>query len=224
MHVLVARAFTDSNGEHGNAVRVVMVGELPGAEDRQAIASAAAEPVTTFLASDMRTVRIHNHQRERPFTGHALLGTAAALRMLGASAGSFDVPAGCVGLWYDAQGIQWLHASAAWTPAASARHRQVALPADVEALEGPPPDEPVQVWAWIDERAGHVRARQFKPSEGMAEDEACGSASMVLAHKLGRELLVMHGRGSRIAVRPRGDGIDLGGWCVIDQELGKPAG
>jgi predicted PhzF superfamily epimerase YddE/YHI9 len=58
----------------------------------------------------------------------------------------------------------------------SRRQRQVARPADVEALPGPPPDEPVQVWAWIDQTAGHVRARQFKPSEGMAEDEACGSA------------------------------------------------
>jgi predicted PhzF superfamily epimerase YddE/YHI9 len=217
MRVLVARVFIGSNGDHGNAVRVVMGSELPGAEDRQAIASVAAEPVTTFVAPDMRTVRVHNRQRERQFTGHALLGTAATLRMLGAPASWIDVPAGRVGLWHDEQGVQWLHAPAAWTPAASTRHRQVGLPADVEALAGPPPDEPVQVWAWIDERAGHVRARQFKPSEGIAEDEACGSASMVLGHKLGRELLILHGRGSRIAVRPRGDGIDLGGRCVIDE-------
>jgi predicted PhzF superfamily epimerase YddE/YHI9 len=219
MRVLVTRAFADSNDEHGNAARVVIGSELPGAEDRQAIASAAPEPVTTFVAPDMRTVRIHNHQRERQFTGHALLGTAAALRVLGAPATWIEVPAGRVGLWNDEQGVQWLHAPAAWSPAANARHRQVARPADVEALPGPPPDEPVQVWAWIDETAGYVRARQFKPSEGIAEDEACGSASMVLARKLGRELLIVHGRGSRIAVRPRGDGIDLGGRCVIDEEL-----
>jgi predicted PhzF superfamily epimerase YddE/YHI9 len=218
MRVLRARAFTDSTGEYGIATRVVLGGELPGAADRQAIASAAAEPVTTFVATDMQTVRIHNHQRERQFTGHALLGTAAALRLAGAPATWLDVPAGRVELRLDERGVQWLHAPAAWVPAASTRHRQVARPADVDALPGPPPDEPVQVWAWIDERAGHVRARQFKPSEGMAEDEACGSASMVLADKLGRELLVAHGRGSRIMVRPRGPGIDLGGRCVIDQD------
>jgi predicted PhzF superfamily epimerase YddE/YHI9 len=224
VHVLVARAFTDSNDEHGNAVRVVLGRRLPGAEDRQAIAAAATQPVTTFVAPDMRTVRVHNHQRERQFTGHALLGTAAALRRLGAPVDWIEVPAGRVGLWLDEQGVQWLHASAAWPPTASTRHRQVARPAEVEALPGPPPDEPVQVWAWIDETAGHVRARQFKPSEGIAEDEACGSASMVLAHKLGRELLIVHGRGSRIAVRPRDDGIDLGGRCVIDEEPDSLAG
>ncbi|WP_207222876.1 hypothetical protein [Herbihabitans rhizosphaerae] len=40
-----------------------------------------------------------------------------------------------------------------------------------------PAGEPVQVWAWLDERAGMVRARQFAPSEGKPDDEACGSAS-----------------------------------------------
>jgi predicted PhzF superfamily epimerase YddE/YHI9 len=223
MHVVVVRVFADGNDEHGSAVRVVLDDGLPSAEERQAIASAATELATTYVAPDMRTVRIHNRRRERRFTGHALLGTAAALRVLGVPASWIDVPAGRVRLWQE-RGVQWLHAPAAWSPAASTRHRQVAWAADVEALPGPPPDEPVQVWAWIDEAEGYVRARQFKPSEGIAEDEACGSASMVLAQKLGRELLIVHGRGSRIAVRPRGDGIDLGGSCVIDEELDGLAG
>lgn len=33
----------------------------------------------------------------------------------------------------------------------------------------------------------------------------------------------MHGRGSRIAVRPREGGIDLGGRCVIEEELDQDA-
>jgi predicted PhzF superfamily epimerase YddE/YHI9 len=49
----------------------------------------------------------------------------------------------------------------------------------------------VQVWAWIDEAAGAVRARQFGPIEGKPEDEACGSASMVPASSLNRSLTVV---------------------------------
>jgi predicted PhzF superfamily epimerase YddE/YHI9 len=55
----------------------------------------------------------------------------------------------------------------------------------------------------------------FAPSEGRPEDEACGSASMVLAVALGRDLTVVHGLGSVIHARPRGAGVDLGGRCVV---------
>jgi hypothetical protein len=48
----------------------------------------------------------------------------------------------------------------------------VHAPAEVDAIEEPPVDEPVQVW--IDESCGWVGARQFAPSEGKPEDEARG--------------------------------------------------
>jgi predicted PhzF superfamily epimerase YddE/YHI9 len=108
---------------------------------------------------------------------------------------------------------EWLHAPAGWSP--NNRHRQVATVAEVESLLGAPADEPIQVWSWLDESAGLVRARMFAPSEGKPEDEACGSASMVLAVALGRDLTVVHGQGSVIHARPRGSGVDLGGRCVV---------
>jgi predicted PhzF superfamily epimerase YddE/YHI9 len=55
----------------------------------------------------------------------------------------------------------------------------------------------------------------FAPSEGKPEDEASGSASMVLAVALGRDLTVVHGQGSVIHARPRGAGVNLGGRCVV---------
>ena len=162
-----ARVFTADDGAYGNEVAVVLVHEMPSAEERQRLATEATEPATVFVAED---------------------------------------------------GVEWLFAPAAWSP--NARHRRVESPAEVEDLTGAPADEPVQVWAWLDEAAGVVRARMFAPSEGKPEDEACGSASMVLAGRLGRELRVVHGRGSVIQVRPELDGIRLGGRCVVTQLAG----
>ncbi|WP_460649848.1 PhzF family phenazine biosynthesis protein [Kribbella endophytica] len=207
-----ARVFTADDGAYGNEVAVVLVDGMPSADERQRLATAAAEPATVFVAEDLRTVRIHNRLLERRFAGHPLLGTAAVLRSLGHAPSVFTTAAGEVDVWA-ADGVEWLFAPAEWSP--KARHRQVASPDEVEGMTGAPADEPVQVWAWMDEGAGVVRARMFAPSEGKPEDEACGSAAMVLAGRLGRELRVVHGRGSVIRVRPRGAGVDLGGYCVV---------
>lgn len=178
------------------------------------IAAANAEMATAFVAMDRCQVELHNRKLERRFIGHALLGTAAALACDGPSPTRFELAAGTVNLWHDTNGMWWVHAPSAWSP--NDRHRQVDTPDQVEALHGPPPDEPVQVWAWLDEVAGHVRARQFAPSEGKPEDEACGSACMVLADHLGRILRVHHGRESLILAHPHDGGVGLGGYCTID--------
>jgi len=208
----MARVFTADDGSHGNEVLVVVGDGLPAAAVRQEVARTAPAPATVFVDADRFDVRIHNPKLERPFAGHPLLGTVAVLCELGRTPETLSAPAGHVRVW-SADGLCWLHAPAGWSP--NARHRQVATAAEVEALTGPPADEPVQVWAWVDEPAGVVRARQFAPSEGKPEDEACGSASMVLAAALGRPLTVSHGRGSVIHVRPRGAGVDLGGRCLV---------
>jgi predicted PhzF superfamily epimerase YddE/YHI9 len=208
-----ARVFTADDGAYGNEVAVVLVDGMPSAAERQRLATGAPEPATVFVAEDLRTVRIHNRLLERRFAGHPLLGTAAVLRSLGHAPSVFATVAGDVAVWAADDGVQWLFAPAEWSP--NARHRQVESPGEVEGLAGAPADEPVQVWAWIDEAGGVVRARMFAPSEGKPEDEACGSASMVLAGRLDRELRVVHGQGSVIRVRPEGDGVRLGGRCLV---------
>lgn len=207
-----ARVFTAADGSRGNGVLVVACRGLPAAAVRQEVARSAGTPATTFVDVDRGAVRIHNRLLERSFAGHPLLGTAAVLRGLGMAPETLTVPAGELRVWAE-DGMQWLHAPGHWSP--KTRHRRVDTPAEVEALTGPPADEPVQVWAWVDEPMGVVRARQFAPSEGKDEDEACGSASMVLAAALGRPLTVIHGKGSMIYVRPRATGVDLGGRCAV---------
>jgi predicted PhzF superfamily epimerase YddE/YHI9 len=214
MRTFIARAFVGDGGHNGNKVSVVLVdGELPDQDTRQSMAAETAMPATVFVAGDHRTVRIHNGVLERPFAGHPLLGTAAVLRSVGQPVERLTTLAGDVVMWRDDAGADWLHAPSAWAP--NAAHRQVDSSEELEALTEAPPDEPIQLWAWINEAAGLVRARQFAPSEGTPEDEACGSASMALATSLDRSLTVLHGRGSIIHVHPRDSGVDLGGVCAL---------
>jgi predicted PhzF superfamily epimerase YddE/YHI9 len=85
------------------------------------------------------------------------------------------------------------------------------------ATEAPPGHDHVQVWGFEDESAGIVRARVFAPRFGVAEDEACGSASMLLAARLGRPLVIHHGSGSEIFVRPAAAGaVELGGRVKLE--------
>jgi predicted PhzF superfamily epimerase YddE/YHI9 len=150
----IARVFTTDQGAHGNEVAVVLLDVMLSAEERQRLATGAAEPATVFVAGDLRTVRIHNRLLERPFAGHPLLGTAAVLRSLGHAPSVFTTAAGDVEVWAE-DGVEWLFAPADWSP--NARHRQVESPGEVEGLRGAPADEPVQVWAWLDEAGGVVR-------------------------------------------------------------------
>jgi predicted PhzF superfamily epimerase YddE/YHI9 len=58
----------------------------------------------------------------------------------------------------------------------------------------------------------------FAEEYGIPEDEATGSAAVVLAARLGREIDVRQGRGSRILARPLGDGmVEIAGRVVLDE-------
>jgi len=215
MQSWTVRSFTDEARLGGNRVLVLLFDEpVPDAQERQRIATATGEPATVFVHADRRRVNVHNRASERRLIGHALLGACEALASIGPSPDLFSLPVGDVPLWTGEDGMRWLHAPSAWSP--NDRHRQVATADEVADLGGPPADEPVQVWAWIDEDAGTVRARQFAPSQGKPEDEACGSGCMVLADKLGRDLTVRHGKNSLIRARPNNGGVDLGGYCILD--------
>ena len=83
--------------------------------------------------------------------------------------------------------------------------------------DGPPGDhDAIGAWAWADEDAGIVRARVFPRRYGIDEDEATGAAAARLCAKLGRELDIRQGRGSRILARPLGDRAEIGGSVELD--------
>ena len=63
-----------------------------------------------------------------------------------------------------------------------------------------------------------VRERVFCPRYGIDEDEATGAAAITLTARLGRELEIRQGAGSRILARPLDDGmVEIGGRVVLDE-------
>ena len=101
---------------------------------------------------------------------------------------------------------------------------QLASAEAVERLERPAGSENVAAYGPTPtRRAGIVRARVFPQAIGIAEDEATGSAAVQLATRLGREIEIRQGRGSRILARPAGDGrVEIGGRTVLDEVRDHP--
>jgi predicted PhzF superfamily epimerase YddE/YHI9 len=79
-------------------------------------------------------------------------------------------------------------------------------------MEAPHGQDHVEVWSFMDAARVVARARVFTPRFGVAKDEDCGSASMVLAGNLERPLMIRRGKGSEIFGTSRATGeLELGG-------------
>lgn len=219
------RAFVGDDGAGGNPALVVQ--EAPGDDwqdaDRLRVAVESGVPATVFVADGesavARRIRIFgSYGMPIAFGGHPTLATVEALHRWGVDVDSVQPNAGQVSTRRDADsGVVHVTAPASWSK--PWRHLQLDAPETIDRLQQLPEGEDfTQVWAWIDERAGVIRARLWAPRINKGEDEACGSASMILADRLGRPLTVIHGRGrSVIQVSPQGDGVvELGGRCVED--------
>jgi predicted PhzF superfamily epimerase YddE/YHI9 len=216
MRAVCGRSFVSETGDGGASFRALLFDEpLPESDERQRIAAAADEIATVFIAPDHRHVALHNRKLERPLISHALVGATQVCRHLGIPVDHFSLTPTDVPVWTDESGCHWLRAPAELS--ANDNLRQALFVEEVEEIESAPSDEPVLVWAWIDQRAGIVRARFFGPSVGKPEDEACGSACMVLAEQLQLPLTVYHGRHrSLIKLVPTPDGVECGGHCTLD--------
>ena len=109
-----------------------------------------------------------------------------------------------------------------WSP--DLEYVELGSPAEVRALAGPPGgSQAAYAWAWIDEAAGTIRARCFIEEAGIAEDEATGSAAIVLCDTLGGPVTIHQGHGSVLAVRPLGDGrVEVGGGVRLDEVRDHP--
>lgn len=227
VNVEVLRVFCAADGAHGNALGVVLDGaQIPAAGDRQALAHTLGFSETVFVDGDDGVVRIYTPQEELPLAGHPLVGTAWLLAQEGRAVATLQPPAGPVDCETDGS-----RASIVANPADSPRWDLVpyATAAQIEALtvEEFGPSAHAYAWAWIDEPAGHVRTRSFPSGKGIPEDEATGSAALVLCEHLGRPLTIRQGRGSVIHATPMPDGrVRVGGEVRRDppQTLAIPVG
>jgi predicted PhzF superfamily epimerase YddE/YHI9 len=211
LHLL--RVFCGEDGSGGSPLAVFLDGaEIPPAA-RQAVAADLGLSETAFVDDRARgELRILTPTVELAFAGHPTVGTAWLL----GDVGELHVPAGRLPV-RRADGASFVAARPEWCPAFE--WEQLESPAAVDALDGPPGGhDHLGAWAWLDERAGTVRARVFPVRYGIAEDEATGAAALLLCERLGRPIEVRQGRGSRIVAQPLGDGyVEVGGGCALDE-------
>jgi predicted PhzF superfamily epimerase YddE/YHI9 len=215
LHLL--RVFCDDDGSGGNPLAVFLDGGAVPPSARQAVAADLGLSETVFV-DDAPTgeLRIFTPAVELKFAGHPTVGTAWLLAQGGRRVPTLRVPAGELRVRHE-DGAAFVAARPEWSPAFE--WERLGSPADVEALSGPPGGhDHIGAWAWVDERAGTIRARVFPVRYGIDEDEATGAAAVLLCARLARPIEVRQGRGSRIRARPLDDGyVEIGGRSVLDE-------
>lgn len=210
--VYILRVFVDENGEFGNPVGVILdQGKKIAPKERQRITTQLGFSESVFVNNvDTGNVSIFNPQEEVVFAGHAMVGTAWLInKSRNHPIDSLTCPCGSIKTWRD-KDKTWIRASLAMIPLW--KYEQVKNTIEVEHLSVTSSKEHTFVWAWENEKKGLIRARTFAADWGIPEDEANGSGSMKLAATLGRNIEIMHGKGSIIYAKPRkSDFADLGG-------------
>lgn len=215
LHVL--RVFSDGAGAHGNPLGVFLDGAEVPEERRQAVATDLGFSETVFVDDAAAgRCRIFTPGLELPFAGHPSVGTAWLLAREGAAVEVLRPPAGEVAVRREGE-LTFVAARAEWSPPWELI--ELAGPAEVERLTGPLGEEQlVYYWAWEDEAAGAVRSRCWSLEDGIGEDEATGSAAIMLAAALGRPLAIRQGRGSLLEAAPLDPGrAEVGGRVVLDE-------
>ena len=218
--VHVVRVFCDSEGQFGSPLGVVLDGPAIPPERRQPLATELGFSETVYVDDpDTGQLRIFTPAAELPFAGHPLVGTAWLLsHQLNGPVTQLNPPAGPVSTWTGDDRV-WIRAPLAAAPFWRLNHMADATTVDA-MIEPPHPDQDAdQFWAWIDQDAGTVRARVFAARYGVPQDEACGSASMLLAAHLGRAITIQHGSGSLVHASPAPNAMaDVGGRVIWDHE------
>jgi predicted PhzF superfamily epimerase YddE/YHI9 len=226
--VHVVRVFTTPDGARGNPLGILeSTDETRGHE--QEIATRLGFSETVFIdgvdgdhdddtARVAARIRIFTPASELPFAGHPTVGTAWWLRAQGRPVAVLAVPAGDVGVRYEGD-LTWVTARGSWSPEFT--WHALETPADIDELD---PQAFASghhyAYAFVDEQAGRLRSRMFAPLMGIVEDEATGSAAVRLTAKLGRDLDVVQGGGSRLSTRLlSSDLVDLGGRVVRDPDV-----
>ena len=214
----VLRVFVAPDGRGGNPLGIFLEPDALGGADPQRIAADLGFSETVFVDDRLTArLRIFTPALELPLAGHPLVGTSWLLHRDGPSPTVLRPPAGDVPTWQDG-GLTWIRAHPAAAP--DFDFAELDSAAAIDALEGSPDGGGKTVaWAWIDEAAGTMRVRAFLPDLGVPEDEATGSAALLLCEAAGRPIEIRQGSASVIHARPAGDGtVAVGGRVEADEQ------
>ncbi|MDA0351860.1 MAG: PhzF family phenazine biosynthesis protein [Chloroflexi bacterium] len=212
----VVNVFTALDGSEGNPLGVFLDGAAIPEALRQAVAADLGYSETVFVDDRISgRLEIYTPTQRLQLAGHPLVGTSWVLRREGAPIEVLRPPAGDVPTWVEGE-LTWIRGRAEWSPPFT--YVQLGSAAEVAALtEAPDGMGDAYCWAWQDEAAGIVRARNFVPSHKIAEDQATGAATMVMVDRIGRPIVIHQGDGSVIEARPGpGGSSDVGGRVVLD--------
>ena len=207
----VLRVFVGPDGRGGNLLGVFLDPAPLGDADPQRIAADLGYSETVFVDDPASArLRIFTPSVELPLAGHPLVGTAWLLYRDGPAPAVLRPPAGEVPTWQEGD-ITWIQAQPADAPDFDLV--QLASAEVIDALESSPDGGGKTVaWAWIDEEAGTIRARAFLPALGVPEDEATGSAALLLCAAAARPVEIRQGSASVLDARPADDGtVAVGG-------------
>jgi predicted PhzF superfamily epimerase YddE/YHI9 len=219
LHIL--RVFCDQGEEWGNPLGVFLDGDEVVEARRQEVAADLGYSETVFVDDRARgACKIFTPGLELEFAGHPTVGTAWLLAREGSPVQALRPPAGEVKVRREGE-LTFVTARAEWSPPWELI--QFDTPEEIDALDGPPDgrEDEIYLWAWADEEAGLVRSRCFSLADGVGEDEATGSAAIMLAAQLERPLTIHQGEGSRLSATPLGEGrAEVGGRVVLDEVRG----
>lgn len=214
LHVL--RVFLGPAGAGGNPLGVFLDDAAIPPDRRQALASTVGLSATAFVDEPSpgppagARLAIFTPGTELAFAGHPAIGASWLLRRLGRPVDQLVLPAGDVRTWSEGD-VTWIRARPDWVE--PIRMAEYATTDEVDALPVPQPGDPgVYAWAWEDAGIGMLRARYFATDMGIGEDEASGTAAVLMGARVGLPLTIRQGRGSVINVRPGPDGtVEIGG-------------
>lgn len=206
--------FTNEAGDFGTPMGIIEDLDVKISEDeRLEITKESGFTEVIFIESLQNpTISIYTPEQNLPFASHALVGTHYYLvnkhnilsNTIISKGNKIDV--------YNKDGLYWADTDISILPKFNLREYSDTSSIDALNLKSTSDFEHVLVWSWIDEKGGTIRARTFAPDWDIPEDEANGSGSMLLAHKLNRNINVLHGSGSIIHAYPtQQDHVSVGG-------------
>lgn len=218
----VLRVFAADEERGGNPLGVFLDPAAIAPADMQAVAAGLGFSETVFVEDRAAArLRIFTPSTELPLAGHPLVGASWLLHREGPVPEVLRPPAGEIPTWQEGQ-LTWISARPDDAPRFD--FVELASAAEVEGLAGTPGGDEVTVaWAWVDSKAGTVRARAFLPGYGVPEDEATGAAALRLCAQLETPLAIHQGKESLIHARPADGGrVELGGRVIADARRPYP--